>query len=93
MFLNCDRTFLPTIISRTAGRNMRPFTSLKFGSSASQRSDSPTKPVLAVPPSDFLVTSVTMVAWGSAMGLPSGPRLMPGASEMIAACSRLIDPM
>ncbi len=66
--------------------------SLKCGSSCIQRGVEPMMAVLVVPPV-FLVTSTTMVACGSAMGLPSGAVLIPGASMMIAACSRLIWPM
>ncbi len=92
-FLNEEATFLPTISSRTAGRYMRPLMILKLGSFSSHSADSPRKPVLAVPPSDFLVTSMITVACGSNMGLPSGPFLIPGASPITAACSRVIEPM
>ncbi len=92
MLVNWAAALLPTISSRTAGRNIRPWMILNWGSSPSQRGEVPTMAVLVVPPA-FLVTSTMMVAWGSAIGLPSGAVLIPGASMISAACWRLIWPM
>src|SRR4051812_23250976 len=44
--------------------------------------------MLAEPPSDFLIASTTMRAWGWTMGLPAASFLIPGAAAMMATAER-----
>ncbi len=82
----------PAISSRTAGRNRRPAMRCRAGSITRASGLTPAKPILAESPF-FLVTSTMTRAWGAAIGRPAESFFTPGASAMMAAAVREIEPI